>query len=74
MSINKTFKNYVSALIEQCLDANLELYIDGRLTAAERCVLTTKWLGEAWVRVKKQKHLIKHSLQKQHVRERGYPY
>ena len=59
MSINKPFKNYVREPFEQHLDANLELYVDGKLTAGERRVLTTKWVGEEWERVKKQKDFIK---------------
>ena len=37
------------------------VYVDGKLTAGERRVLTTKWVGEA---CKKQIHLIKHSFKK----------
>ena len=64
LSINKTLKNYVRELFKQHLDANLELCVDGKLTAGERRVLTTKWVGEAWERVKKQKDLIKCSFKK----------
>ena len=42
VSINKPFRNYVRELFEQHLDGNLELYVDGKLTAGERRVLTTK--------------------------------
>ena len=45
MSINKPFKNYVRELFEQRLDANLELQVDGKLTAGEGRALTTKWIG-----------------------------
>ena len=61
VSINKPFKNYVRELLEQHLDANLELHVDGKRTAGERRVLTKEWVGEVWERVKKQKDLIKHS-------------
>ena len=40
------------------------MYVDGKLTAGERHVLTTKWVGEMCERVKKQKDLIKRSFEK----------
>ena len=64
MSINKSFENYVRELFEQHLDANLVMYVDGKLTAGERHVLTTKWVGAMCERVKKQKDLIKRSFEK----------
>ena len=45
VSINKPLKNYVRKLFEQHL--NLELHVDRKLTAEERRVLTTNWVGEA---------------------------
>ena len=62
--INKPFKNYVREFFEQHLDSNLELYVDGKLSASERRVLTTKWVGGAWDRIKKDKELIRHSFKK----------
>ena len=59
--INKPFKNYVREQFEQHLDANLESYVEGKLTAGERRILTTKWVAEAWDRIKKQKDLILNS-------------
>ena len=53
MSTNKPFKNYVRENFEQNLDANLELYVHGKVTAGERCILTTKWVDEAWEHLKK---------------------
>ena len=47
VSINKPFNNYVRELFEQHFDANLELYVNGKLAAGERCVLATKWVDEA---------------------------
>ena len=52
-------KNYTLEFFKQHLDTNLELYVDGKLTAEERRVFTTKWAGQACERVKKQKDLIK---------------
>ena len=39
------------------------MFVDEKLTAGETCVLNTKWVGDAWERVKKQKYL-KHSFKK----------
>ena len=57
MSINKLFKNYVCELFEQRLNANLELYAGGKYAAGERTVLTTKCVGEAFLR-KEKKNLL----------------
>ena len=62
MTINIPFKNYVLEPFEQQLDANLELHVDENLTTEQRYVLTTKWVGEAWERVKTQKYLIKNAV------------
>ena len=55
MSFNKPFKNYVRDLFEEHVNANLELYVHGKLTVGERFVLTTKCVSKALERVKKQK-------------------
>ena len=61
VSINN---NQVRELFEQHLDLNLELHVDGKLTAGTRYALITKWVGETWERVKKQKNLIKYLFKK----------
>ena len=61
VSINTPFKNYVCKLIEQHVNANLELYVDGKLTVGVRCVLSTKWVSKTCGCVKKQKDVTKHS-------------
>ena len=63
--MNSSYNIYVLELIVQHLDANLGLYVDGKLKAGERRVLTTKWVDtRRWKRVKKEKDLIKHSFRK----------
>ena len=64
VSINKPLESYVYKLFEQHLDTNLELCIDGKLTAGKIRVLNAKLVGEAWERLKKQKYLIKHLFKK----------
>ena len=45
--INKPFKDEVRSLFEDHLDKNLDQYVDGKINAAQRRVLITKWVGEA---------------------------
>ena len=61
-SITKLFKNYVCELLKQQLDAKLGLHVDGKLTAEENGVLTTKWTGEAWERVQKDININKNAV------------
>ena len=37
---------------------NLDLYVHGKFTASERCVLLSKWIGEAWEKVCTKPELI----------------
>ena len=55
MVCSKQFSHIISSL-----GANLEACLEGKLTAAERPVLTTKWVVEAQDRMKKQMDVIKH--------------
>ena len=64
MSINRPLESYIHELVKQHLDANLELYVDGKLTAGEIRVLTTKRVGDAWGHVKKQNILLNIHLKK----------
>ena len=58
VSGNKPFKNYVREQFEKHLDENLESYVEGKLTASERRVLTTKWVANAWEKLCKNKEMI----------------
>ena len=58
VSIKKPLKNYACEHFKQHFYVNLELYMDGKLRARERHVLTTKWVGKAYELVKKQKILL----------------
>ena len=39
-------------------------YVDGKLTVSDRRVLTTKWVGNAWVRICQSKDMIIRSFKK----------
>ena len=58
VSVNKPFKNYVREQFEKHLDENLDRYVEGKLTASERRVLTTKWVGNAWEKLYENKDMI----------------
>ena len=45
--VNKPFKNLVREQFEKHLDENLNNYVEGKLTASERRILTTKWVAIA---------------------------
>ncbi len=58
VSVNNPFKSYVREQFEKHLDENLEHYVEGKLTASERRVLTTKWVGNAWEKLSENKDMI----------------
>ena len=58
VAINKPFKNRVRQAFEEHLHKNLQLYTEGKLTASDRRVLTTKWVGDAWSGIKEEKEMI----------------
>ena len=62
--VNKPFKDEVRRLFENHLDSNLERYVEGKMSASERRVLMTKWVGEAWSKVGKMKDSIIRSFKK----------
>ena len=64
VAINKPFKNFVRREFEEHIDKNLELYTNGKISASERRVLTTKWVADAWQSIKGETDLIKRSFLK----------
>ena len=43
---------------------NLQLYVEGKITASARRILLTKWIGEAWQEVADNKEMIIRSFRK----------
>ena len=43
---------------------DLDAYLNGKITAGERCVLLTKWVGDAWEELLKNKDMIERSFKK----------
>ena len=61
VSVNKSFKNHVRIAFEKHLNDNLNLYTEGKLTTSERRILTTKWVADAWAKLKVEKEMIRRS-------------
>ena len=53
-------KAYIQKEFKEHLDANLELYIENKLSSSQRRVLTTKLVGNTWKKIKENKDLIKY--------------
>ena len=47
VSFNGPFKRRVEFASTQHMPDDLDEYLNGNITAGERCVLLTKWVGEA---------------------------
>ena len=62
--VNKPFKNLVREQFEKHLDENLNDYVEGKLTASKRRVLTTKWVAIAWEKVMQDKEMVIRSFKK----------
>ena len=48
VSINKPFKGLVEEASEQHYYAHTKQWMNGKITASERRVLISQWVGEAW--------------------------
>lgn len=64
MSVNKPFKNAVKIQFQKHLQENLTMYVEGKISALERRVLLTKWVGNAWDEVCSNKEMRKRSFRK----------
>ena len=62
--INKPFKNYVRGQFEKHIDEDLSLYVESKLTLADRRILTTKWVANVCDKIKVQKDMIRKSFLK----------
>ena len=48
VALNKPFKNLVDAQFNQHFEANLDAWALGKISASERRILMTQWIGAAW--------------------------
>ena len=59
VALNKPFKNLVDAQYNQHFEANLDAWALGKISASERRILMTRWIGAAWETFCSQyKHVI----------------
>ena len=62
--VNNPFKNLVREQFEKHLDENVNDYVEGKLTASKRRILTTKWVAIAWEKVMQDKEMVIRSFKK----------
>ncbi len=62
--VNKQFKAAINHLATKHMEENLDAYVNGRISAKERQILFTKWVGQAWEEVSSNKEMIKRSFLK----------
>ena len=64
VSFNNPFKDAVKQQFEKHLEENLQQYTEGKISASERRVLVTKWVGKAWTEVGSNRDMVVHSFKK----------
>ena len=64
VSFNKPFKGVVRQQFEKHLEENLQRYTEGEITASERRILITKWIGNAWAEVSSNRDMVVRSFRK----------
>ena len=61
VSFNKPFKDVVRQQFEKHLEENLQRYTEGKISAFQRRVLVTKWVGKAWAEVGSIRDMVANS-------------
>ena len=61
---NKPFKDVVRQQFEKHLEKNLQRYPKRKISASERRVLVTKWVGKAWTEVGSYRHMVVRNFKK----------
>ncbi len=64
VSFNKPFKVAVERLSTKHMQDNLDAYQNGNINASARRVLFTKWVGEAWEEISRNKEMVIRSFKK----------
>ena len=64
VSFNNPFKDAVKQQFEKHLEENLQQYTEGKISASERRLLATKWVGKAWVEVGSNRDVVVRSFKK----------
>ena len=64
VSFNKPFKGTVEKIANQYMQEHLEEYVHGTISARERRILFTSWVGQAWDEVCADREMIIRSFKK----------
>ena len=64
VSVNAKFKQTIDRQQTEHMQENLELYVNNSLSASQRRVLITGWVGAAWADLCQQKDMIKRAFRK----------
>ena len=64
VTVDERFKDEVCRLFEDHLDKYLELHVEDKLSASQRRILMTNWVGQAWKKISGMKESIKRSFKK----------
>ena len=64
VSINAPFKAIVNRLATDHWAQNLQAYVEGTISASQRRVLLSQWVGQAWEELSANKEMIKRSFKK----------
>lgn len=59
--VNKPFKDRINQLASQHMQENLDSYVKGKISAKERRILFTQWVGQAWEEVSSNEEMVKRS-------------
>ena len=61
---NAPFKAAIDTMANNHLQENLDDYVRGKISASERKILFTKWVGQAWEDISAKKDMIIRSFKK----------
>ena len=64
VSFNKPFNDVVKQQFEKHLEENLSRYTEGKISASERRILVTKWVGKARTEVGSNRDMVVRSFKK----------
>ena len=64
VSFNEPFKDIVRQQFKKHLEENLGQYTEGKISASERRVLATKWIGKVWTEVSSNHDIVVRSFKK----------
>ena len=64
VSVNAEFKGIIERLQNEHMHANVSLYVEGKMSASQRRVLISKWVGQAWTEVCSKRDMICRAFEK----------